>query len=168
PGVPSNWPASTLQLGMASSPGDASAMRATAPFGFRYQYLAGGVPGGWSTWNPNGAFATSYIQESLSNGMTPVFTYYMMRQSAPGGSQSDDGAANAANISNTGTMAAYFNDLKLLFQRSSAFPNSRVVVHMEPDLWGFMQQRSTGDNATTVAVQVASTGMPELAGLPNN
>jgi len=168
PAVPSNWPASTLQLGMASSPGDAPAMRATAPFGFRYQYLAGGVPGGWSTWNANGAFATSYIQESINNGMTPVFTYYMLRQSAPGGTQAQDGAAIATNIANTSTMSAYFNDVKLLMQRSGAFPNNRVVVHVEPDLWGFLQQRSTGDNASSVAVQVGATGMPELAALPNN
>ena len=42
-------------------------MRATAPYGFRYQYLAGGVNtgNGWATWNPDGAFATYYIRESV-------------------------------------------------------------------------------------------------------
>jgi hypothetical protein len=55
----------------------------------------------------------------------------------------------------------------LLLQRAGAFPNNPVVVHVEPDLWGFLEQRATGDNAATVAVQVSATGMPELAGLPN-
>jgi len=36
---------------MASEPGDAAKMRRTAPFRFRYQYLAGGVNTGkgWAT-----------------------------------------------------------------------------------------------------------------------
>src|SRR5688572_25573351 len=40
--LPVGWP-DTLQLGMADSPGGAAAMKATAPFGFRYQYLTGGA-----------------------------------------------------------------------------------------------------------------------------
>src|SRR5689334_9121295 len=53
--LPSGWPA-RMELGVADSPGGAAAVKATAPFLFRYQYLAGGVNtgSGWSTWNPNG------------------------------------------------------------------------------------------------------------------
>jgi hypothetical protein len=40
--LPAGWPA-RLELGVADSPGGAAALRATAPFLFRYQYLAGGV-----------------------------------------------------------------------------------------------------------------------------
>jgi len=40
PPLPARWPL-TLQLGMADDPGDAAALRRVAPFGFRYQYLAG-------------------------------------------------------------------------------------------------------------------------------
>jgi hypothetical protein len=65
-------------------------------------------------------------------------------------------------------MQAYYNDLKLFFQRAGAFPSTRVVFHVEPDLWGYIQQRATGDNAATVPAKVAATGMPELAGLPDN
>jgi hypothetical protein len=170
PPLPSGWP-STLQLGMGGGPGGAAIMRATAPFGFRYQYLAGGVNNnpehGWATWNANGAFATFYIQDSIANGMTPVFTYYQLRQSGPN-SGMNDGDADFNNLQNQQTMTKYFNDLKLFFQRAGAFPSTRVVLHVEPDLWGFMQQRSTNDNAATVPAQVASTGLPELSGLPNN
>ena len=65
---------------MADSPGGAAAMKATAPFGFRYQYLAGGANtgSGWATWNTNGDFAKFYIQDSAANGIIPVFTYYML------------------------------------------------------------------------------------------
>ena len=61
PPLPRGWPR-TLQLGLADSPGGAAALRRSAPFGFRYQYLAGGVNTGqgWATWNPGGSFA-SYV-----------------------------------------------------------------------------------------------------------
>ncbi len=165
--APPGWPA-TLQLGMSSGPGDAGEMRATAPFGLRSQYLAGGVNtgSGWATWNPNGAFVTNYAQESQANGMRSVFDYYMLLQSLPA-TGANEAAKLTSNLSNTSTMTAYFNDLKLFFQRAAPFGNS-VVLHMEPDLWGYLQQRATGDDASTVTgVRVASTGLSDLAGLPD-
>jgi hypothetical protein len=166
--LPAGWPAQ-LELGMSDSPGGAAAMKATAPFRFRYQYLAGGVNtgSGWATWNSNGDFARFYIEDSVANGIIPVFTFYMMYQSAPGGGS---GEADAVynNLNNTATMTAYFNDLKLFFQKAGAFPSRKVVLHVEPDLWGYMQQRATNDDARTVTAQVAETGLPELAGLPSN
>jgi hypothetical protein len=160
-----------MQLGMGDGPGGAATMRATAPFGFRYQYLAGGVNNtpehGWATWNANGDFATFYIQDSIKYGITPTFSYYMIRQSGPNGSL-DDANADFNNLQDTTTMAKYFADLKLFFQKSAAFPSTKVLLHVEPDMWGFLQQRSSGDNAASVPVQVSSTGLTELNGLPNN
>jgi hypothetical protein len=153
---------------MSDPPDGAADMRATAPFGFRYQYLAGGVNtgNGWANWNPDGQFVTYYIQDSLANGITPVFTYYQLYQSAPGSSSGEsDGLAR--NLTNTDTMRAYYDDLWLFFQRAGAF-REHVVLHLEPDLWGFMQQRASGDDARTVEVRVGSTGAPELVGLPDN
>src|SRR4051794_5500507 len=141
PPLPARWP-SSVQFGMADGAGGASNVRATAPFGFRYQYLAGGAPGGWANWNPNGSFATDYIQESINSGITPVFSYYQMRQSPPNNGL-DDSNADYNNLQNQGTMSAYYADLKLLFQRAGAFPNTLVVVHVEPDLWGFLEQRAS-------------------------
>jgi len=79
PPLPKAWP-HTLQLGMASEPGDAKTMQKTARFGFRYQYLAGGVNTGqgWATWNENGSFVTRYISDSVAHKMIPVFPYYML------------------------------------------------------------------------------------------
>jgi len=167
PPLPAGWP-SQVELGVGDGAGGAAGTRATAPFRFRYQYLAGGVNtgGGWAHWNGNGAFATYYIQDSIDHGMIPVFNYYMLLQSLPAGG-ADEGASNFINLNNAATMTAYYNDLKLFFQRAGVFP-SRVVLHVEPDLWGFLQQRATADDATTVPAQVSATGLPELAGLPNN
>ncbi|MCC7366474.1 MAG: hypothetical protein IT303_19105 [Dehalococcoidia bacterium] len=167
PALPAGWPAG-IQVGLSDSPGGAAAMKAAAPFGFRYQYLAGGVNtgGGWATWNTGGQFPVYYIQDSVANGIVPVFTYYMIYQSSPGNAQGEwDGVYN--NLQNTATMTAYWNDLKLFFQRAGG-TGAFTVLHVEPDMWGFMQQRAgTADNAALVSAKVAATGVPELAGLPD-
>ena len=165
--LPAGWP-NQLQLGMGDSPGGAAAMKATAAFAFRYQYLSGGANTGtgWATWNTNGAFATFYIQDSVASGIVPVFTYYMLLQSTPGGGS--ESAADFTNLNNTATMTAYYNDLKLFFQKAGAFPAQKVVLHVEPDLWGYMEQRSVGGDARTVSAKVSETGLPELAALPSN
>lgn len=134
-GLPARWP-STLQLGMADNPGGAAAMKGTAPFGFRYQYLAGGANtgNGWATWNTNGQFVTYYVQDSVANGITPAFIYYMLLQSnGPcGGCAEKD--KDLAHLNDTATMTALYNDLKLFYQRAGAFPNTLVVLNVEPDL----------------------------------
>jgi len=166
PPVPGGWP-SQFEIGAADSPGGAAALRATAPMLFRYQYLAGGANTGkgWSTWNTNGDFAKFYIQDSIASGMIPVFTYYMLLQSSPaGGSES---AADFGNLNNTATMTAYYNDLTLFFRKAGAFPSQRIVLHVEPDFWGYMEQRSAGDNAATVSAKVSETGIAALQGLPS-
>jgi len=166
PPLPTGWP-SQFEIGAADSPGGAAALRATAPMRFRYQYLAGGVNtgNGWATWNANGDFPKFYIQESIASGIVPVFTYYQLLQSKPaGGSESN---ADFANLNNTATMTAYYGDLTLFFQKAGAFPSQRVVLHVEPDFWGYMEQRSSGDNAAALPAKVSETGVAALAGLPS-
>jgi hypothetical protein len=165
--LPPRWP-KQMELGMADTPGGAAAMRNTAPFAFRYQYLAGGANtgGGWATWNANGDFARFYIQDSTANGIIPVFTYYMLLQSAPGGGS--ESSADFANLNNLATMTAYYNDVKLFFQKAGAFAGQTVVLHVEPDLWGYLEQLATNGDASTVTAKVSETGLAELAGLPSN
>jgi len=57
-------------------------------------------------------------------------------------------------------MQAYWADLKLFFQRAGAYPNTRVVLHVEPDLWGYIEQKATSDDAATIEAKVGSTGVP--------
>ena len=168
PPLPAGWP-TTLHIGQSDAPGGAAAMREIAPYGFRSQYLTGGANTGhgWATWNANGDFVTYYIQDSAQHGIIPVFSHYQLLQSSPSVG-SNEGERNYSNLQNVGTMQAYYADLKLFMQKAGAQPGTRVVLHYEPDLWGFMQQRAAGRGAASIPVQVASTGVSELAGLPNN
>ena len=166
---PRGWPSHRVELGLTDPPGGAAAMRRGAHFGFRYQYLAGGVNtrAGWSSWNPDGTFASMYARESLAHHITPVFTYYMIRQSLPGKNDSDEQRADLGNLQNLATMKAYYQDLELFFRRANESGRTEVL-HVEPDLWGYVEHVARGDDAATVPAQVSATGLPELAGLPND
>jgi hypothetical protein len=150
PPAPARWP-HTLQIGFADAPGGAASLRRAAPFGFRYQYLAGGVNtgSGWATWNPDGTFASLYARESWARGVIPVLTYYMLLQSKPGGG--DEAHADLANLRDAATMAAYWSDVRLLFSRIRG--SKPLVVHVEPDLWGYLEQAGAGDLASAFAQQ---------------
>jgi hypothetical protein len=159
PPLPKRWPR-TLQIGLADEPGGAAALRRSTRLGFRYQYLAGGANtgSGWATWNPDGSFVTRYVAESRRAGIVPVFSYYMLLQSKPGGG--DELHADLSNLRNAGTMKAYWVDLRLFFTRAAG--SGPVVLHVEPDLWGYVEQDAKGDDASTVPA-VVPDGLPQTA-----
>ncbi|HVH63909.1 MAG TPA: hypothetical protein VNA65_09930, partial [Candidatus Dormibacteraeota bacterium] len=161
-------PQDRLHFGVGNS-GDLNWMLGTGvPWRYRYAYLAGGVNTSkpWQNWNsPTGAYATNYMNDSGNNGFIPVFTYYEMLQSLPstGANESD---RDFSNLNNTGTMNAYYSNFKLLMQLAGAY-GKPVVVHVEPDLWGYLEQRANGGDASTLTASVASSNLPEASGLPN-
>jgi hypothetical protein len=71
----------------------------------------------------------------------------MLLQSKPGGG--DEAHADLANLRDAQTMAAYWSDVQLLFRRIHG--TKPVVVHVEPDLWGYLEQA----NATGLAASFA-------------
>jgi hypothetical protein len=162
------WPLTHLQLGLADAPGAAAKLAAAAPFGLRYQYLAGGVNTGksWQTWDPGGSFVSRYISESEAHHIVPVFSYYQIRQSLPGAGTADETAADLGNLDNATTMRAYYLDLTAFFVKAAS-ARGRVVLHLEPDLFGYIEQHAAANDASSVPAAVASTGIAELRGIPN-
>jgi len=154
-----------LGIGLMNGPLQLSWMTASGtPWDYRYQYLTGGVNTGegWTTWNdPPGAFVDMYLQDSGDNGYIPVLTYYQIVASAPDPWNEDV----SLKLQNVSTMQAYYGEWKLLMQKAGAYGRP-VVVHVEPDLWGYMQQ-AHGDNAAAVPVKVAASGFGEVAGYAN-
>lgn len=164
-GLPSH-----VGLGLANNPAGIGWMTTSAiPWDYRYQYLAGGVNtgSGWATWNPNGDFAAYYMQDSAAHGYIPVFTYYQLLQSTPS-SGSSEAERNYSNLNNATTMKAYFADFKLLLDKARAF-GKPVIVHIEPDLAGYMQQRvlDSTNSAANIPAAVAASGHADAAGLPD-
>jgi hypothetical protein len=153
PPLPHGWP-TTMQIGLTDAPGGAAALRASAPFGFRYQYLAGGVNTGqgWATWNPDGTFASMYVQDSWAHNVIPVLTYYQLLQSNPTGG--DEAQTDLAHLRDPQVMQAYWQDVRLLFQRVHG--TKPVVVHVEPDLWGYIEQANAVDLGTAFAQEWVS------------
>jgi len=146
--VPIGWP-SHLVLGLTDPPGDAATLERTAPLDMRYQYLSSGVNTGrgWSTWNPNGSFVTLYVNESIAAHVIPVFTYYQLLQSTPSAG-TDELHRDLSNLRNRATMRAYWADWSLLLRRVAAAAGSHlVIVHVEPDAGGYLEQA----NATALA-----------------
>jgi hypothetical protein len=166
PPVPPDWPG-VVELGMSNGLGEIGTMLDTAPFGLRYQYLAGGVNtgDGWAEWTPDGSFVTNYAAESTREGVISVFSYYMLFHSEPGVNMGEP-AGVYANLANDATMAAYFADLAMLFQRTDQ-ADGVTVLHLEPDLWAYMQHQATGDDAGTVTVSVSSSGMADVSDFPD-
>ena len=167
PGVPSSWPSTHLEVGLSDSPNGAAALHAGGAYKFRYQYLCGGVNtgSGWSTWNANAKFADYYVDESVAAGITPVFIYYQLLQSSPAGGAENQADLN--NLKNTATMKSYWADVRLMFQHLGAY-SQPIVVDLEPDLWGYIQQASSGDNGASVPAAVTSSGDADVAGLAND
>lgn len=170
PAPPRGWPA-TLQLGGHDVEHGAAALRADAPLQLRYHYLSGGVNTGrgWQTFaRGGGTFVGGYVADSQAHGFDTVFSYYMLLQSAPGNLAAQEDNMFVINLRTPATMRAWFEDLRTFYRRAAATGADPIVLHVEPDLWGYAQRRGTGDDARTPPASVASSGIPELAGLPND
>src|SRR5260370_12581273 len=102
---------------------------------------------------------------SSSNNYLPVFSYYELLQSNPstGANESD---RDFSNLNNASTMNAYYGNFKLLMQLAGTY-GKPVVVQVEPDLWGYLQQRAAGGDSSTLTARVASSGFADVAGLPH-
>jgi hypothetical protein len=163
------WPFARLEIGLMNSPGDAAALQSSAPFGLRYVYLSLGVNTGrsWQTWGRGGgSYVSDYIRESEAHHVVPVFSYYQLRQSEPGASIGAEATADLTNLRDPATMRAYYDDLKTFFRRAS-LAHGPVVLQVEPDLSGYIEQQAKHNDASTVPAAVASSGMPDLRGMPN-
>lgn len=163
-----------LVLGLGNIPGSLNWMKNSGtPWDARYTYLAGGVNtgNGWETWQwdqlPPGQYALDYMNDSSTSNYFPAFTYYDMLQSAPGNSRGDLGELqrDMLNLTTPATMSAYYQNFKLLMQKTAQY-NKPVIIHVEPDLWGYMQL--TNANPNNVAASVKSSGFGEVAAFENN
>ena len=144
------------------------------PWRYRFQYLSAGVNtgSGWETWQdpakPPGQFALDFMTNSTTPpaAYIPVFTYYELLQSLPSSGSSEQ-LRDFNNLNSAATMNSYYTNFKLLMQRARQY-GGQVVVHVEPDFWGYMQQQASGGNASSIAAMVRSSGFPEASAFADN
>ncbi|MFN0073400.1 MAG: hypothetical protein ACKVVP_18110 [Chloroflexota bacterium] len=164
---PAGW-GETLRLGISDGLGGAASFKTSVPTNLRYQYLAGGAATGqgWRTWNDDGAFVAHYVAESRAQDTIPVFSYYMLLQS-----KKTEGLNERAqvlnNLADRNTMSVYFDDLEQVF-RQAALDEQIVVLHVEPDLWGFIQQHELQSRGLRARVDMTAVSQPEQPRFSND
>lgn len=160
---------------------------------FRVQYLSGGVdwndagtgPGTTPPWFFRYTTPAAFVQENVGamGASAPLmwFTFYNLSQSYnPNGltySGSGPAVTAPANAQIPSLMLAYWQLFKQTMQNVATVAPTPVVVQIEPDEWchillaGPKTTDSSGINVyhpDQCPVEVGSSGMPELAGLPDN
>lgn len=119
-----------------------------------YAYLVGlAGSGGWPDWNSGGTFVNIITDSSDKHGVTPMFTLYQMAAWGDG---------NLAGLADDGYMKAYWDGVKLMFQRLGVF-GKPAVVQFEPDFWAYLLQQKK----TTTLVKVKAFA-PDCADLTND
>ena len=158
-----------------------------AKFHFRQAYFSGGAGwdgkrGSWDTvflhnWNKwvnpekrKGVWAEKFIKPTVEQGMIPWITMYNLAQSHPADYKPGPAQATPVNARNAATMRAYWEQVKLIMQLCDKYKPAPIVIHVEPDEWGHLLLHATGSpmDSFTVDVKVGSSGMPELAGMPDD
>ncbi len=160
----------------------------SAPFDARYQYIAGNIADGsgpcsscasgctsqgsscansvgcgwWGCWqydqDPPGAFVRDFVKKVKADGQIPMITYYVLLQA----SGVSEGAAEVTKASDTAFMARYYADWKFLLQQIG---NEVVLLHIEPDFWGYAQQ--VNSDPTLVPAAVAKANAADCDSLPD-
>lgn len=148
-----------LMVGLFESPGGTWMKNSGVPWNVRYCYLTKGWVDNWGWGAYDGSWALGYMKESDGIGAVPVLMFYQMNGEAGGGE-----GKFWAKTQDSALMKSYFGDFKILMQRAKDF-GKPVYVELEADGFGFLQTQTGGDPNSAAAV--ASTGLPELAGLPN-
>ena len=141
----------------------------SAPFDARYMYLSGPFADGdgpcascltgctaegaqcdnahgcgwWGCWqwdqDPPGAYVRQFVRDCRANTyagaprpLVPVITYYLQFQN----SGLAEGTTQLAALNDVTRLRRYFNDWRFVVQQVGS---SVALLHLEPDLWGYVQ-----------------------------
>jgi hypothetical protein len=146
-----------LMVGLYAQHGDTWMGSSGVPWDARFRFFAKGWSNNFGTGSDDGSWATTYMNEADAHGEVPVLAYIEL-MGTPG---NDD----VLKIQDTTTMAAYFAHFKLLMQRVRDF-GKPVVVLLENTAFGYIEVGVRHD--PTASAAVASSGLAELADLPNS
>ena len=111
----------------------------------------------WGLWNqPPGSYVTNFLNRVEGNGHVPMISYYIFPMAF-----NSEGSLAPAN--DTSQLKRYFDDWRFMLQQIG---NRKVLLHMEPDLWGFaMQENGTPQN---IPAKVKEANSTDCGSLDNN
>ena len=161
--LPAAFPSHML-IGIASDgPDDTWAKTSGTKWDVQWMYLTGQTGNNWYNNYGNSPADGSYITDVMNQvsgyGFIPGFHLYNIGFGHDGG---DSGILT--EVQSASFTTSYFAEFKVLMQKAKAF-GKPVVIVLEGDSFGFLENLSSNNPNTMAAV--ASTGMPELAALPN-
>jgi MYXO-CTERM domain-containing protein len=153
-----------LLFGIASgSPDDSYAKKSGTDWDVQWLYLSGQHGNDWyNSWgggSADGSFALDMFQTIDQNGFIPGVHLYNMGYGHDGG---DSGLLT--EIQDVSWATNYFTEFKALMQRAKTF-GKPVIIVLEGDSFGMLEILT--NNKPDTAAAVASTGLSELASLPN-
>jgi hypothetical protein len=155
-------------------------------FALRYEYIAGPLAPDpaclsqartnalgcgtqwWGTWQdlslPPGQFVRDFVSGAASDGLVPMFTYYVILQ-ASGVAEGTAEATQAAN--DPSFMPRYLADFQFLLRQIGSAP---AIVHVEPDFWGYAQLAAAakGVPPSGLPARVASADPADCGSLENS
>ena len=164
----------TVRIGASMDDDTASA----APFDARYLYLAGALPGAgecescseacgewWGCWQDwaqaPGQYVTSFLDraeaavwQGSARPQLPFVTYYTELQA----SGLEEGEAQVAALDDADFLARYLADWRLVLERIGS---RRAMLHLEPDLWGYV--RFVNSDPHQVPAQVTAANPVDCA-----
>ncbi|MCY1019806.1 hypothetical protein [Pyxidicoccus sp. MSG2] len=118
----------------------------------------------WGCWQDiaatPGAMVRDFIRVAKGRGQLPFITYYVELL----GSREGEGAAQLTKLNDVAFMRRYLNDWRFALQQVGS---ERALLHLEPDLWGYLQFNSNGD-PRTVPAQVATANSTDCGTQENN
>jgi len=138
-------------------PNEVSAYKLGSKPDIHYMYLSG-LPGegGWTDWNaPAGEYLSMHGRAAKARGIVPMFTLY---QAAAWGEN------NLSAFNDSNYMTKYWRGVRTMFTKLSEL-GVPSIAHIEPDLWGYTQQKS--EDPAGVPMKVGSL-VPECSDLPSN
>jgi uncharacterized membrane protein YgcG len=147
----------------AASTSDTWAAQSATKWDVEWTYLSGQAGDNWyDTWGygaADGSFADTLFSTFGGAGFIPGIHLYNMGY---GHDTGDSGLLT--EIQDPSWTTEYFTEFRVLMQKAKAY-GQPVVIVLEGDSFGMVEMLVNNDSTTAAAV--ASTGLPELANLPN-
>jgi len=119
------------------TPGEDWQVNSNIPWNYVYQRITWG----WESLEINN-FVSQFVQQAWAKNYIPLVTVYMMRGVPP--DCGEGGECYAQKLQNAATVQDYLDSLERV--ASEARGTKPVIIQLEPDFYGFMQQLSNLDN----------------------